>query len=82
MRSPNKEAILSVLDELDTMYGEIFNDSDPEVSEAHLSTLSDLIEKLDKLVNYLPEEADNTAVVSLAEVFDCSPGDPYLGAPR
>jgi len=82
MQSPNKEAILSVLDELDTMYGAIFNDPDPEVSEAHLSTLSDLVERLDKLVNYLPEDTESADVIPLAEVFDCSPDDPHFGAPR
>ena len=46
MQSPNKEAILGILDELDTMYGAISNDPDPEVSEDHLSTLSDLVERL------------------------------------
>ena len=53
MQSPNKEAVLGILDELDTMYGAISNDPDTEVSEDHLSTLSDLVERLDKLVNYL-----------------------------
>jgi hypothetical protein len=29
VQSPNKEAILGILDELDTMYGAISNDPDP-----------------------------------------------------
>lgn len=82
MQSPNKEAVLGILDELDTMYGAISNDPDPEVSEDHLSTLSDLVERLDKLVNYIPEEMEGAGVVPLAEIFECAPDDPHFGAPR
>lgn len=77
-----KEQILNVLDDLDTMYGEIFNDPESEVAEAHLSTLSDLVERLDKLVNHLPEDTESAGVVSLVEMFDTSPDDPHFGAPR
>jgi len=66
-----KEQILNVLDELATMHGEIFNDPDPEVSEDHLSTLSDLVERLDKLVNYLPEETESVSDSIPIHPADC-----------
>lgn len=52
-----KEQILDVLDQIGDTYTEIAVDSDPEVTEGQMSTLSGLVERLDKLVNYLPEES-------------------------
>ena len=77
-----KEQILDVLDQIGDTYTEIAVDSDPEVAEAHLATLSDLVERLDKLVNHLPEDTESAGVVSLVEMFDTSPDDPHFGAPR
>ena len=77
-----KEQILNVLDELGDTYTEIAVDSDPEVTEGQMSTLSDLVERLDKLVNHLPEDTESAGVVSLVEMFDTSPDDPHFGAPR
>ena len=77
-----KEQILDVLDQIGDTYTEIAVDSDPEVAEAHLSTLSDLVERPDKLVNHLPEDTESAGVVSLVEMFDTSPDDPHFGAPR
>lgn len=77
-----KEQILDVLDQIGDTYTEIAVDSDPEVTEGQMSTLSDLVERLDKLVNHLPEDTESAGVVSLAEMFDTSPDDPHFGAPR
>ena len=77
-----KEQILNVLDDLGDTYTEIAVDSDPEVTEGQMSTLSDLVERLDKLVNHLPEDTESAGVVSLVEMFDTSPDDPHFGAPR
>ena len=54
-----KEQILNVLGDLDAMYGEIFNDPESGVSETHLAALSGLVERLDKLVNHLPEDTES-----------------------
>ena len=77
-----KEQILDVLDQIGDTYTEIAVDSDPEVTEGQMSTLSDLVERLDKLVNHLPEDTESAGVVSLVEMFDTSPDDPHFGAPR
>lgn len=57
-------------------------DSDPEVTEGQMSTLSDLVERLDKLVNHLPEDTESAGVVSLAEMFAPLLRRPPTRAPR
>ena len=68
-----KEKILNVLDELGETYAEIAVDSDPEVTEGQMSTLSDLVERLDTLVNRLPEETESASGVIPIHPTDCDP---------
>ena len=70
-----KEQILDVLDQIGDTYTEIAVDSDPEVTEGQMSTLSGLVERLDKLVNYLPEETESVSDDIPIYPVDCDDHD-------
>jgi len=75
-----KEQILNVLDELGDTYTEIAVDSDPEVTASQMSTLSGLVERLDKLVNYLPEKTESVSGAIPIHPADCD-CDPMTNYP-